>query len=296
MMATRRYLTAKYDWTGLGRKIYLSHAWEIGSVLAVALFVVLLFVVFHGPIVTDHVALNTFAPVKWIELGDLVMAGLLSFFLLTNAWRMKTWIMKADPDLKVPLRAYVKAVPTFILHLTTQKRWKDHGVKRKWLRHFLLVSGYLLMLTMIMGFLPWFQTDEVHPFWHPQRMLGYYATIVLLYATTSMIIDRVKKSDEMHRFTQGTDWMFLILLWLTTFTGILVHILRVGGFPMPTYVTYVIHMAVLVPMLVIEVPFGKWSHLLYRPLAIFLTKVKDEAREINAARAKAQKAKAKAAA
>jgi Fe-S oxidoreductase len=46
---------------------------------------------------------------------------------------------------------------------------------------------------------------------------------------------------------------------------------------MGTYVMYVIHLAIAVPMLVIEVPFGKWSHLFYRPLAIFLTTVREKA-------------------
>jgi Fe-S oxidoreductase len=40
---------------------------------------------------------------------------------------------------------------------------------------------------------------------------------------------------------------------------------------------YVIHLAIAVPMLIIEVPFGKWSHLFYRPLAIFLAAVKEKA-------------------
>ena len=38
-----------------------------------------------------------------------------------------------------------------------------------------------------------------------------------------------------------------------------------------TYYTYVVHRAILVPMLVVEVPFSKWSHLAYRPLAVYLT-------------------------
>jgi len=50
-----------------------------------------------------------------------------------------------------------------------------------------------------------------------------------------------------------------------------------AGWPMGTYVMYVIHLAIAVPMLVIEVPFGKWSHLFYRPLAIFLTTAKEKA-------------------
>jgi Fe-S oxidoreductase len=39
----------------------------------------------------------------------------------------------------------------------------------------------------------------------------------------------------------------------------------------------VVHLAIAVPMLVIEVPFGKWSHLFYRPLAVFLTTVRKKA-------------------
>ena len=44
----------------------------IGISLSVffALGVVLLFLVGHGPIVTDRVSVNTFAPVLWIEIGD----------------------------------------------------------------------------------------------------------------------------------------------------------------------------------------------------------------------------------
>jgi Fe-S oxidoreductase len=69
----------------------------------------------------------------------------------------------------------------------------------------------------------------------------------------------------------------LILLFFTTLTGIMMHALRLAGWPMGTYVMYVIHLAVAVPMLIIEVPFGKWSHLFYRPLAIFLATVREKA-------------------
>ena len=88
MMATRRWLTTQYDWTGLSKRFYLSEAWEFGALGSVALFIILLFTFFHGPIITDRVAVNTFAPVHWIEFGDLTMAVILSTFLLSNAFRM----------------------------------------------------------------------------------------------------------------------------------------------------------------------------------------------------------------
>jgi hypothetical protein len=39
------------------------------------LLVILVAVFFHGPIVTERVELNTFAPVEFIHLADWIMAG-----------------------------------------------------------------------------------------------------------------------------------------------------------------------------------------------------------------------------
>lgn len=281
MMAARRYLTSQYDWTGLSKKLYVSKAWEVGSLLFVSLIVISLFYFLHGPMRTDRVVINEFAPAEWVEFGDLVMAGFLALFLLSNAFRMFRWIMRSDKELKIPISLYIKEIKTFIVHFATQKRWRECSEnKTRWLKHFLLVTGYLTMLTLVLVFLRWFQTDVVHPIWHPQRLLGYYATAVLLYFTVDFMISRRRKIEEIHKFTEPTDWVFLIMLFLTSLTGIVMHGLRITGFPLSTYYAYVIHLAIAVPMLVIEVPFSKWSHLLYRPLAVYLTTVKQKAREL----------------
>ena len=273
MMATRRWLTAQYDWTGLARRFYLSAAWEIGALIGVALTVILLFGLFHGPVITDRVAVNTFAPVKWIEIGDLAMAAILSAFLLSNAFRMFRFIMS---DTRVPVRLYITEAKAFVLHFATQMRWRQCGPDRsRWLKHFLLVSGYMTMMTLVIVFIRWFQVDDGS--WHFTSIFGYYATGVLLAITIEMFRSRLKKVETIHRFSEFSDWLFLILLFLTSLTGIVMHALRLAGWPMGTYVMYVIHLAVAVPMLVIEVPFGKWSHLFYRPLAIFLATVREKA-------------------
>jgi quinone-modifying oxidoreductase, subunit QmoC len=273
MMAARRWLTTQYDWTGLAKRLYLSEAWEFGALGTVALFVILLFVFFHGPIITDRVAVNTFAPVMWIEIGDLVMASILSFFLLSNAFRMYRLIMNGT---KVPLQLYISEARAFVLHFLTQRRWRQCGEdKSRWLKHLILVSGYLTMMTLIIVFIRWFQVDDSN--WHFTSIFGYYATAVLLIITVEMFRSRLAKQEKIHRHSHLSDWLFLSLLFLTTLTGIMMHIVRLIGWPMGTYVMYVIHLAIAVPMLVVEVPFGKWSHLFYRPLAVFLTTLKQKA-------------------
>jgi heterodisulfide reductase subunit C len=278
MMALRRYLTSYYDWTGLAKRFYLSEVWELGAIGAVGLFVVALFYFFHGPMVTDQVEVNTFAPVFWVEVGDLFMAAVLSTFLLSNAYRMLRHIMG---DAKVPLSVYIQQAPIFLVNFVTQKRWRDCGEEGKndqtrgrWLKHFLLVTGYLTMMTLIIVCLRWFQTDEIHSIFHPTRLFGYYATAVLLYVTVDMMRSRLRKEEEIHKFSEFSDWLFLILLFLTTLTGIVMHAFRLGGMPLATYYSYVIHLAIAVPMLIVEVPFGKWAHLMYRPLALYLKEVR----------------------
>jgi Fe-S oxidoreductase len=287
MMATRRWLITQYDWTGLAKKLYLSEAWEIGALSFVALGIIMLFYFFHGPIVTDRVSVNSFVPVMWIEIGDLTMAAILTAFLLSNAFRMYRSIMAGT---RVPFRLYITEAKAFVLHFATQKRWRECGEDRsRWLKHFILVTGYMTMMTLVIVFIRWFQVDDSS--WHFTSIFGYYATGVLLYITIEMFRSRLKKEADIHRFSEPTDWLFLVLLFFTTLTGILMHIVRLAGWPMGTYVMYVIHLAVAVPMLVIEVPFGKWSHLFYRPLAILLTTVKEKASKdslVNAEEIKAE--------
>jgi Fe-S oxidoreductase len=276
MMATRRWLTTQYDWTGLARRFYSSPAWEVGAFAFIALSIITLFMVFHGPIVTDRVALNTFAPVAWIKLGDKIMLTTLGALLLSNGFRMYRSIMR---DTKIPLLTYLTEAKTFILHYFTQKRWRKcgSGQRGRWWRHFLLFSGYVTMEVLVIGFLDAFQTDIVHPMWHPTRIFGYYATVALMIISADMLISRYKKEEKLHRYSDFTDWFFLVLLFSMAFTGIFIHFFRLAEWPLATYGMYVIHLAVCVGMLCIMIPFGKLGHLFYRPLAIYLTTVKEKA-------------------
>lgn len=279
-MALRRWLTAQYDWTGLARRFYTSKVWEIGAVVVVGVLVILAFVLFHGPVVTEQVELNRFAPAHIIHLLDWVMVAGLLFFLGSNALRMYNFVMRKGMAHKVPFSIYLQELWNLPYHFLTQKRWSvcdDEASNRNWISHMLLVSGYVLMLVIVVFFLQWFQTDNIYPIWHPQRWLGYYATVVLLYGSGRAIWGRINKGDQMHRFSHPSDWLFPVLLFVVSLTGIFVHTFRYLGLPLPTYLTYVIHMALLVPMLVLEVPFGKWSHLAYRPLAIYFQQVKQVA-------------------
>ncbi len=277
MMATRRWLMTQYDWTGLAKRFYASPKWEVGAFLGVFFLVVALLLIFRGPVVTDRVELTTFAPVHTIHLGDQIMVGLIFLMLFSNAFHMYRKIMQGT---KIPPYLFLTQAPVFFLNYFTQKRWRKCGTGpgSAWWRHILLFSGWVSMEILVMAYLSEFQTDIVHPFWHWTRLLGYYATIALMFAATTMLYSRwFKKEENLHRYSDFTDVFFLVLIITVAATGIMVHFLRLLGLPIMTYTVYVIHVGIAASMLVLMIPFGKLSHLMYRPLAIFLTTLKQKA-------------------
>jgi ferredoxin len=299
MMSIRRYLTTKYDWTGISAKLNTSKFWEIFAIAVLAIIVLLSFVFFGGEMTTEltpqgGVKINTFAPWRTVELADWGVAAVLSLLLLSNVANMYFKTVKSQKGLKIPIKLYFTEFYELVANFLTQKRFAKCDSEKEtffakvkkgkytyWLIHFLLMSSYATLFIMIVGFLGWFQTEVIHPWYHPQRLLGYYATLGLLVGVIYFSILRFKKRNEKSKKTHFTDWTFLILLFLATVTGILLHFFRINGMPYPTYYMYVFHLMIIFPMLLIEVPFSKWSHLAYRPMAIYFNNIITKATELN---------------
>ncbi len=131
------------------------------------------------------------------------------------------------------------------------------------------------MLLLVVAFLPILQRDDAQFHW--SALFGYYGTATLLGVTVLAMRSRLQKKAQYHRFSHVSDWTFLVLLFLSALSGIVLHAARLFDLPWPTYVLYVVHLMIAVPMLVVEVPFGKWNHLLFRPLAQYLVAVREAA-------------------
>ncbi|MCK9423057.1 MAG: 4Fe-4S dicluster domain-containing protein [Bacteroidales bacterium] len=286
MMSLRRYLTSTYDWTGLSKKFYTSKIWELAWILFFAALVIISFLVilpsFGYKFTTELTAeggvkLNSFAPIPIIEAFDWIMAIIVATLLISNILRMYYKIIWKNSTTKVSLWVHIREFWLLIFNFAVQPKFSKCDDKRYWGAHWFLMSGYTIMFIVIVVFLPWFQTEKILPVWDPQRWLGYYATFGLLFGLVIAIFGRLKKKDIKFRFSHVSDWLFLVMLTLTVITGIFIHIFRINGMPMATYVSYITHMAVLVPMILIEVPFSKWSHLAYRPFAVYFTQLKKNA-------------------
>jgi len=298
MMVLRRYLTSVYDWTGLSRKFYTNERWEYSAIGIIALIIIALFAFLLPPakdLVSNSAAyineqggvminslvtgINSHSFVEYIHYGDLIMALIVAALLVTNILNMYIKVIIRDKSVRIPLASYVKEFWLLIYNFATQAKFSKCDKKSYWFGHLLLMTGYTILFTLIVGLLPKFQIEEIVPWYNWQRLLGYYATFGLLFFLTYIAIGRIRKRDAKMKFSHMSDWIFIVLLALTTVTGILVHIFRVTGLPAATYYTYVVHLAVLVPMILVEVPFSKWAHLAYRPFAIYFDRLKKAARQ-----------------
>jgi ferredoxin len=286
MMSIRRYLISVYDWTGISRLFYKSKALEIGAIIGLALMVLFLYLFFTtypsgdkaqwiGP--DGGTLINKMAPWQTIHLGDWLMAGALLFLIVTNVFYMWYKIIFEDKTLKVTFIDYLmpfSAIPKIFIPEKKYAKCDEKKLTTYWVLHLFLALSYAMLFAIIVFFLEWFQTDHVYPIFHPQRLLGYISTIGLTVGIIYFYTNRTQKNMENSKYSHFTDWTFLLLLFLTTITGILLHFFRIYGMPQLTYLTYLVHLMVLVPMLIIEVPFSKWSHMIYRPFALYFAHLK----------------------
>jgi ferredoxin len=286
MMTLRRYLASVYDWTGIASIINSSKAWHIGSLILSAVIFLALMIFYHL-----HYAEMTLSEFAYNPMGLEHMFPMMTYFtlvvvlfpffvLLTNAFRMYWITVHLKEYIHSPVTQWFIEIKTFMLHFFTYRKMGECPTEKgRWPKHILLGVGCIVMLVVVVFALKWFQTDNIYPLYHPQRWVGYLAAAFLIYGTGDILISRIMGKREIHKTSEFRDWIFPILLMATAVSGIIVHILRYAELELATHYAYAIHMVIVVPLLVVEMPFGKWTHMIYRPLAMYFQSLKEKTME-----------------
>lgn len=259
MMAMRRWLTAKYDWTGLSGLLYKSLPIAISAFVLVTLLVL------------GFAFKQDFELEKMIHFGHLFESfAILSVFaiiLLPNIIRM-WWYTTYSKTKKIDIVLYAKSLGELFIHMFTQKRALGcDDNERRWFQHLILVFGYLSLLFTTV-FLDWFSSTNLFVI-----ILGYVESAVVFYVTIIFMAGRVKKDKEVAKHSQPSDWFFVIWLFLMGFTAFWVRSFIDLDILENNKWLYLIHLIVLVQWAVLIVPFGKWSHFLYRSFAMYFEKI-----------------------
>jgi len=283
MITLRRFLSAQYDWTGLGAKLYQSDAWYLGSLVFVALLTVALIIGYHlwylsmpaRDFATTPLGLEHMFPIMtYYTLVVILLPLLLLLSRVVRIWRLTMGGADRTP---APLFAYVAELWTYVYQSVTHslmRKCPEHG---RWRGHWILAFGTVMMLVVKTFALRWFQTDNIYPFYHPQRWVGYIAAGCILYGIQDILRCRLLAHKEICKETHFHDVVFPVLITLTVLSGLVAHILRYAGFDLACHYAYALHVIIATPMLVIEMSFGKWSHMVYRPLALYFLAVQKRA-------------------
>jgi ferredoxin len=282
MMSLRRWLISVYDFTGIAKKFFKSRRTEVMAIIVVAILtgIFLLVYGFTGGNIRIYDGEGAFLPSTFIHKFDLSVGAILLVFLLINAGRMWYFTMIKGTPFEVPLWLYVKQIYQLPWHFFTQKRYSEcekkheHPVFMPWILHLGLMLGYVTMLVLVMVFIEKLQAGpriqwSVHVF-------GYLASVGLIAGTVYFIRNRLRKNYVQYKKSHSSDWVFVTLLFIIVVTGILQHIFHRTGLYEVANITYVIHLMAVVPWL-LRMPFSKWAHLVYRPLAMYFAAIRRDA-------------------
>ena len=260
MMSLRRWLTSVYDWTGLSGLLYKSL-----PITIIAFILTAFAVIWYS--VHENFNLERIMHVgHYFEM--IAIAAVFTIILLPNIIRM-WWFVIGKPKVKVPITSYLKALGELFVHMFTQKRSLGCDDNQfRWFEHFVLVIGYLALLFTTV-FLDWFSSTNLFVI-----ILGYVESIAIFIITIDFVSNRIKKSKEVSKHSQPSDWFFVIWLLLMGFSAFVVRLFIDINILEQNSWMYLFHMIVLVQWAVIIVPFGKWTHFLYRSFAMYMAKLK----------------------
>lgn len=262
MMSLRRYLTAQYDWTGLSGLLYKSLTLSILAFLAT----------FAG--VMYFVYSVGFELEQMLHFGHMFEAIAIAtvglVILIPNVARM--WYFTIlKPKVKVPFMKYVKSIGELFVHMFTQKKALGcDDNKLRWFEHFILVIGYLSLLFTTVA-LDWFSATNLFVI-----ILGYVMSAIVFVVTIDFVGSRVKKDKAVSKHSQPSDIFFVVWLFLMGLTAFMVRLfIDLDILEMNKWM-YIFHLTVLVQWALIIVPFGKWTHFLYRSFAMYFAKLKEK--------------------
>ncbi len=280
MITLRRFLTAQYEWTGLGARLLRSQAWYIGSLLFAAALTFLLILGYHlwyvkigtRDLVTTPMGLEHMFPIMAYYTAAVVLVPLLLLLSrIVHVWRLT---LTEEERANIPLSAYLAESWIYWYQSVTHSLMRKCPDRKRWLGHWMMAFAVVLMLSIKVFALRWFQTDAIYRFYYPQRWIGYLAAAFILFGIGDILLGRFKAKKEIYKETRWQDLGFPVLLIFTVLTGLLAHIFRYVGFGLTCHFLYAAHVIVATPMLLVEMSFGKWSHMVYRPLALYFLAVR----------------------
>ena len=268
MMALRRYAISR---TSLGRvaglfyhQVYSWVLWALLTALATA-----------GVVLAANPRPNLAraVPLSFIGLDFLhdLGIGVGVFLFLALAFQMLALgrSLRPNGETVTPGQWVGGFLKTLVEDVLLQKKQLTCEKNGRYIAHMAVFWGFmgLLLSTILVFGVDFFGLPEF--FRVVAKVVGITTGAVLVYGCLYYFVERWKAADSYAKYTHPSDWVFLGLLGLAGLTGFILDLFMWLNLPWPTYVAFAVHVVLVIDLLV-TLPFTKFAHAMYRPLAIWL--------------------------
>ena len=273
MMALRRFTIRKYSIGRLADVFYSAFAsgvaWLILTAAAIALILV-----FHDPAMNrEKVEFLSFISLDDIHVAGIAIVAFIMAALCANVWIMYRAMKRGGRGAAFSVARLKGAAAGTLREIALQRRFGEceDNKFRRW-AHLLASGGFMGM------FLATAIIAAVDFKWIPlprwvSLVIGSASGVATLAGLAYYFYLRFKRASEYSKYTHQTDWVFLALLALSVVSGYVMVALRFVNMPMAAYGAFAVHV-VFVFNLLMSVPFTKFAHIVYRPIALWLAGVK----------------------
>lgn len=298
MAAARRYAIGSYDRTGLARTMYTRPLLGTAIAVVLAAFFAIFMAAGHALPAGGSLDLFGFVPEDLIHTTGIVVMVIVALAGLAGIGTMARQIGRAEGvgwrtvmGSRAAVGRSVRALWEAIgVESLGQRRYRedcgaeqavaDAGTaaiplyRRRWFLHAVTMWGFLGLLAATildygLALVGIKATGTPVPIWYPIRLLGTIAGLMLVYGSSVLIFDRLRRVNRSVAHSYPADWTLLALVWITGVTGFALEVaLYLPGAPTWGYWVFLFHVAVAME-LVLLAPFMKLAHVLYRPVALF---------------------------
>ncbi len=289
MIALRKYEISELGVPAFSHRLLTSRAFAAAFLATLSLVFLAVLALIQRPADLASVDLFGFLPERGIEIIGIAVGVIALGTALVGILRMWRATARAAPH---PEKAGASGTPSdpvpwartivpTLRDVLVQRRTQSCGTEKRpqhwwssrWFVHLAVFWGFLgLLLATVLRFVAVPIHGGLVPPWEPVRFLGIVSGALLLYGTAMMVTRRLHSADRYTSRSTFMDWAFLLLLFLAGLGGFVVDVAQYAGLPLWAYAWMLFHLVVVFDLLIL-IPFTKFAHVLYRPLALWLSRI-----------------------
>jgi ferredoxin len=273
MMALRRLAIRRYSIGRVADIFYSAFASGVAWIVLTTVAITAIFLFYNRGMDRTEVDFLSFISLERIHVAGIAMVSFMAAAFLANIWIMcrvvRRGVHGAAPRAGGAGRNLLRALRETVL----QERFgecEDDAYRR--LAHLGVSWGFMGMLlaTAVIAAID-FKWIAL-PRW-TSLAIGSVSGAATFLGVGYFAYLRFGRRSEYSKYSHRTDWTFLVLVALSVVSGYVMVAFRFLHMPMAAYAAYAFHL-VFVFNFLISLPFTKFAHVVYRPIALWLAGVK----------------------